>query len=51
MRLIMTRILYDARMGVKFTLKRKIEESLPSIAEVTLQMNVLGRAKTAQVLL
>ena len=47
----MTRTLLDARMGVKFTLKRKTEESLPSTVEGMLQMNVLEKAKIAQVLL
>lgn len=37
--------------GSKIHIKKKTEESLPSTVEVTLQMNVLEEAKTAQVLL
>lgn len=43
-------MLYDARMGVKFTLKRKIEGSLPNTVEVMSQKNVLEEVKIALVL-
>lgn len=43
-------MLYDVRMGVKFTLKRKTGESLPNTVEVMSQKNVLEEAKIALVL-
>ena len=47
----MIRIYYDVRMEVKSALKRKIEESLPSIVEERSQKNVLEEAKIVLVLL